>query len=146
MLEQSTLLVPVHAATSRSAIKAYLSTLLFLTYSLILIAISTSAYTLFYYSYVPQLAIEVTLHLQYGDARYPHATTRLESSSLSPQQPYDINLVLHLPRTPNNLAAGNFMLDLSLLSRPSSTISAPALGVMLPNSSSTLAHSRRPAI
>jgi seipin len=146
MLRQSTVLVPVNVATSRSAIKAYLSTLLFLAFSLILIAISTAAYTLFYYSYVPQLGLETTLYLQYGDASYPHATTSLESSALSSQQPYDISLELHLPRTPNNLAAGNFMLDLSLLSRPSSTTSAPALSAVLPNSSSILAHSRRPAI
>jgi len=146
MLQQSTVLVPVNVATSRSAIKAYLSTLLFLAFSLILIAISTAAYTLFYYSYVPQLGLEATLHLQYGDASYPHATASLESSALSSQQPYDINLELHLPRTPNNLAAGNFMLDLSLLSRPSSMTSTPALSAVLPNSSSILAHSRRPAI
>jgi seipin len=139
-------LVPVNVAISRPAIKAYLSTLLFLTFSLILIAISTTAYALFYYSHVPQLGLDATLHLQYGDASYPHATTTLESSALSSQQPYDISLELHLPRTPNNLAAGNFMLDLSLLSRPSSTTSAPALSLVLPNSSSTLAHSRRPAI
>ena len=140
------MLVPASIATSRPAIKAYLRTLLFLTFSLILIAISTTAYTLFYYSYVPQLGLEQTLHLQYGDAPYPHATTTLESSALSSQQPYDISLEIHLPRTANNLAAGNFMLDLSLLSRPSSTTSAPALTAILPNSSSTLAHSRRPAI
>jgi seipin len=146
MLRQSTVLVPVNVATSRSAIKAYLSTLLFLAFSLILIAISTAAYTLFYYSYVPQLGLETPLHLQYGDATYPHATTNLDSSALSSQQPYDISMELHLPRTPNNLAAGNFMLDLSLLSRPSSTTSAPALSAVLPNSSSILAHSRRPAI
>ena len=143
---QSTVLVPVNVATSRSAIKAYLSTLLFLTFSLILIAISTTAYTLFYYRYVPQLGLEETLHLQYGDATYPHATTTLESSALTSQQPYDISLELHLPRTPNNLGAGNFMLDLSLLSRPTTATSAPALSAVLPNSSSTLAHSRRPAI
>jgi seipin len=146
MLRQSTVLVPVHGATSRSAIKAYLSTLLFLTFSLILIAISTTAYALFYYSYVPQLGLEATLHLQYGDALHPHATTIIESSALSSQQPYDISLELHLPRTPNNLAAGNFMLDLSLLSRPSATTSTSVLSAVLPNSSSTLAHSRRPAI
>lgn len=146
MLQQSTVLVPIHVATSRSAIQAYLSTLLFLSFSLILIAISTTAYALFYYRYVPQLGLEATLHLQYGGASYPHATTALESSALSSQQPYDISLQMHLPRTPNNLAAGNFMLDLSLLSRPSSTTSAPAPSVVLPNSSSTLAHSRRPAI
>jgi hypothetical protein len=139
-------LVPVRLATSRPAVKAYLSTLLFLTVSLILTAISTTAYALFYYSYVPQLSLEATLHLQYGDAPYPHATATLDSSALSSQQPYDISLELHLPRTPTNLAAGNFMLDLSLLSRPSATTAAPALGAVLLNSSTPLAHSRRPAI
>jgi seipin len=146
MLWQSTVLVPVHLATSRPAIKAYLSTLLFLAFSLILVAISTTAYVLFYYSYVPQLGLETTLHLQYGDAAHPHATATLDSSALSSQQPYDISLELHLPRTPTNLAAGNFMLDLSLLSRPSSTTAAPAAGAVPPNSSTPLAHSRRPAI
>lgn len=138
--------MPVRAATSGPAIKAYVSTLLFVAFSLILIAISTTAYALFYYSYVPQLGLTATLHLQYGEARYPHATTMLDSSVLSSQQPYDISLELHVPRTPNNLAAGNFMLDLSLLSRPSSTTAVPAFSVPLPNSSTTLAHSRRPAI
>lgn len=146
ILGQSTVLVPVNIATSRPAIKAYLSTLLFLTFSLILIAVSTTAYALFYYSYVPQLGLEATLHLQYGDAPYPHAAATLDSSALSSQQPYDISLELHLPRTPTNLAAGNFMLDLSLLSRPSSTTAAPALGAVLLNSTTPLAHSRRPAI
>ena len=140
------MLVPVNVATSRSAIKAYLSTLLFLTFSLILIAISTTAYALLYYNYVPQLSLEATLHLQYGDAAYAHATTVLDSSALSEQQPYDISIELHLPRTPNNLAAGNFMLDLSLLSRPSPTTATPALNVIQPNASTVLAHSRRPAI
>src|SRR5450755_4398515 len=146
MLWQSTVLVPVNLATSRPAIKAYLSTLLFLAFSLILVAISTTAYALFYYSYVPQLGLETTLHLQYGDAAHAHATATLDSSALSSQQPYDISLELHLPRTPTNLAAGNFMLDLSLLSRPSSTTTAPAAGAVPPNSSTPLAHSRRPAI
>ena len=38
------------------------------------------------------------------------------------------------------------MLDLSLLSRPSSSTSASALSAVLPNTTTTLGHSRRPAI
>ena len=62
------------------------------------------------------------------------------------QQPYDINLELYVPRTPNNLAAGNFMLELSLLSRPSTSSSMLGLSGVIPNASTTLAHSRRSAI
>src|SRR5947207_6244421 len=140
MLWQSTVLMPVRLATPRPAVKAYLGTLLFLMVSLILTAISATAYALFYYSYVPQVGLEATLHLQYGDAPYAHATATLDSSALSSQQPYDISLEIHLPRTPTNLAAGNFMLDLSLFSRPSTTTAAPALGALLLNSSTPLAH------
>lgn len=55
-------------------------------------------------------------------------------------QPYDITISLHLPRTPSNIAAGNFMLELSLLSPSSNSLlsSSPP--------SEVLAHSLRPAI
>ena len=75
---------------------------------------------------------------------HPHGTATLDTS-LTALQPYDVSLFLHLPRTPNNQAAGNFMLDLSLLSpaKPSSTAEK-----LLPESAlkQRLAHSRRPAI
>ena len=141
------MLKPVNVATSRPAIKAYLSTLLFLAASLLLLAISTTAFLLFYYSYVPQIGLEQVIHLQYGDGPHPYAVTALDTNALSSQQPYDISLALNLPRTPNNLAAGNFMLDLALLSRPSAGSAAgSALVALLPNTTTTLAHSRRPAI
>ena len=75
----------------------------------------------------------------------PHGTTSL-LSTLTSQQAYEVTLFLNLPRTPNNLAAGNFMVDLSLLAPQSlnvlDTVSSP-----LSNTSSTiLARSRRPAI
>ena len=57
-----------------------------------------------------------------------------------------MTLYLHLPRTPNNIAAGNFMLDLSLLApsnKPNSDVGTSFLGH---NSTSVLARSRRPAI
>ena len=46
------------------------------------------------------------------------------SPPLTSSQPYDISLFLHLPRTPSNIAAGNFMLDITLLG-PASFISSP---------------------
>lgn len=62
------------------------------------------------------------------------------SGALASLQPYDITLSLHLPRTPSNLAAGNFMLDLSLHPPPDPSTSA------LNSSAPALARSRRPAI
>ena len=67
--------MPIRLATSRPAVKAYLGTLLFLMVSLILTAISATAYALFYYSYVPQVGLEATLHLQYGDVGGTASTT-----------------------------------------------------------------------
>lgn len=55
-------------------------------------------------------------------------------------QPYDVTVNLNLPRTPSNIAAGNFMLELSLLSPSSNSL----LSTGPP--SEVLAHSLRPAI
>lgn len=62
-------------------------------------------------------------------------------SKLASLQQYDVSVTLELPRTPSNLAAGNFMLDLSLYSPPSSSIMNGAN-----TSTQVLSHSRRPAI
>lgn len=53
-------------------------------------------------------------------------------------QPYDVKMVLHMPRTPANIKAGNFMVDLRLLS--------PLLPGLANEPAETLARSRRPAI
>ncbi|MCJ1473821.1 hypothetical protein MMC13_002473 [Lambiella insularis] len=143
-----TALVPVQLAVSKPAQRAYLGTFLFATISLILICTSTIAYLLFYYNYVPQVGVERTIHLQFGNG-HPFGVAYI-ASSLVPLQPYDVSLFLHLPRTPGNLAAGNFMIDLALLA-PSDMASSPA--DLVPSalasrntSGSVLALSRRPAI
>ena len=62
-------------------------------------------------------------------------------SELVTLQPYDVTVKLDLPRTPSNLAAGNFMLDLSLSTQlPSSSTrsTTPSEGL--------ISQSRRPAI
>lgn len=56
-------------------------------------------------------------------------------------QPYDVDVKLDLPRTPSNLAAGNFMLDLTLFSRPSTSARTGANTAV-----DEIAKSRRPAI
>ncbi|KAL9028061.1 MAG: hypothetical protein Q9196_003508 [Gyalolechia fulgens] len=147
---QETALVPFHAAVSKPAQKAYLGTALFATTSLFLLGLSTAAYALFYYNYVPQVSVERTIHLQFGSGQ-PHGTAKLDSS-LAALQPYDVSLLMHLPRTPNNLAAGNFMLDLSLFSSPGSpaiprfSIPTSTGGIPEVSTKTKLAHSRRPAI
>lgn len=63
---QDTALVPVHAAVSKPAQRAYLGTLLFTLASCILIAISSIAYVIFYYNFIPQIGVERVIHLQFG--------------------------------------------------------------------------------
>jgi hypothetical protein len=70
----------------------------------------------------------------------PWGTAALGSELVS-LQPYDINVELELPRTPSNLAAGNFMLDLTLLSHSSTSVSTGTNSSTYP-----ISRSRRPAI
>ena len=63
---QDTALVPVHAAVSKPAQRAFLGTLLFTLASCILIAISSIAYVTFYYNFIPQIGVERVIHLQFG--------------------------------------------------------------------------------
>lgn len=63
---QETALIPLHAAASKPAQKAYLGTFLFAATSLILFVISSFAYGLFYYNYVPQNSVERVIYLQFG--------------------------------------------------------------------------------
>lgn len=142
-------MTPVRVAVSRPAIKAYLTTLLFLFTSTVLISISTTAYFLFYYNYIPQIGLTQTIYLQYDANSHPHATIPIDPSALVSQQPYDISVTLHMPRTPANLAAGNFMLDLSLL--PERSASSGPLAYLFNTTldltaAAPLARSRRSAI
>ncbi|KAI1616494.1 putative adipose-regulatory protein-domain-containing protein [Exophiala viscosa] len=144
----SAAIAPVRILTSRTAIKAYLSTILFLTTSTILLTISSTAFGFFYYKYIPQINLERVLYLDYGQGSQPHATAALDTSALISQQAYDVELILNMPRTPANLQAGNFMLDLSLLAPGITTRNIPDAVSWLANISSENVqyHSRRPAI
>ena len=70
------------------------------------------------------------------------------------QQPYDVDIQLTMPRTPTNLAAGNFMVDLQLLGPYNPLLQKPESftsfmrNVTAPKESglSVLHHSRRPAM
>lgn len=62
-------------------------------------------------------------------------------SDLVSLQMYDVQVELELPRTPSNVAAGNFMLDLALYSPPSTSAETG-----LNTSTTLLSQSRRSAI
>ena len=149
MDEQDLALTPVRMITSPTAIKAYLSVILFLTTSTILLTISSTAYGFFYYNYIPQIDLERVLYLQHGKGHSPYAVVELDTSALISQQAYDVELVLDMPRTANNLDAGNFMLDLSLLGSGVNIKNVPdPVSSWLANitDNDVLYHSRRPAI
>ncbi|KAI9738881.1 MAG: hypothetical protein M1818_005194 [Claussenomyces sp. TS43310] len=135
-------------ATSRPARQTYLNTLLLMITSAVLLGIAALSYVLFYMNFVPSVGIERTVHLQFGNGPNPYGFINLESA-LIPQQPYSVHLTLSLPRSPPNLAAGNFMLDLSLLS-PSYIPESRDLTMPMARSSipteAILFSSRRPSI
>ena len=105
---------PFQLAISPTAIKIYLTTTLFLATSFVLLSTSTTAFGLFYYNFIPQTDLERPIYLQYAADAYPSAVVPLKTNALISQQPYDVSIVLHMPRDPVNLGLGNFMLDLSL--------------------------------
>ncbi|DAA78286.1 TPA_exp: Uncharacterized protein A8136_4262 [Trichophyton benhamiae CBS 112371] len=112
----SIILRPIQAATSKSAQRSYISVFLFTCATFALFGISTIAYWVFYYNYVPQISLERQIHLQY-DTSFPYGTAVL-GSRMVPLQKYDVKVILQLPSTPANRAAGNFMLDLAFLREP----------------------------
>ncbi|RAL15561.1 seipin [Aspergillus homomorphus CBS 101889] len=124
---------------SKQAQKAYLGTLLFIFTAICMVFISSGAYAVFYYKFIPQVGLERIVHLQFGDG-HPWGAASLDSGLISLQK-YDVQVELELPRTPSNVAAGNFMLDLSLYSSPSTSAETG-----LNTSTSLLSQSRRPAI
>ncbi|KAE8150548.1 putative adipose-regulatory protein-domain-containing protein [Aspergillus avenaceus] len=124
---------------SKQAQKAYLGTFLFTVTAICIVFGSALVYVVFYYKYIPDAGFERVVHLQFGDGN-PWGTTQLGTGLVS-LQPYDISVELELPRTPANLDAGNFMLDLALLPHPSTPTLKSANGSTHP-----ISRSRRPAI
>ncbi|KAJ5601468.1 Survival protein SurE-like phosphatase/nucleotidase [Penicillium lagena] len=138
-LGMDALLAPFRALVSKSAMRLYLNTLLFIGVSLLLVGVSVVAYTIFYLRFIPAAGLERVVHLQFGDGN-PWGTASFDSEFVS-LQPYDVSVTLELPRTPSNLDTGNFMIDLTLYSRPGSAV--------LPGSvkdANPIMQSRRPAI
>lgn len=160
---QELVLTPLRFATSKFALKAYITTILFTIAGFVLFGLAVTAYTLFYWSYIPRIGFERTIHLQFDASQpaqidgspviqqsqiTPHGTVALNPDIVSQQQ-YDVSIELTLPRTPTNTALGNFMLDVRLYA-PNSDRPASYLGDLhtttTTTSSQLLAHARRPAI
>ena len=63
---QDALIAPFRALISKQAQRAYLGTLLFIGASIFLFGVSTVAYWIFYFNYIPQIGLERVVHLQFG--------------------------------------------------------------------------------
>ncbi|KAI0453860.1 putative adipose-regulatory protein-domain-containing protein [Xylaria acuta] len=117
-------------ATSSTAKRTYIGTVLFISASIALLGIAALAYPVFYYNYVPKKLVTVPIHLQYNAGPNPYGILTL-SSDLIQEQAYDVTVDLTLPRSPANLERGNFMVALYALK------SVPANPALLAISTST---------
>ncbi|TFK77240.1 hypothetical protein BDN72DRAFT_754242 [Pluteus cervinus] len=78
---------------------------------------------------------QADLNMQYGDGVSPYAYVPI--SGLIPQQRYDFSIDLSVPPTETNLALGNFMTTLTLLSSSNKTITSIRRStLLLPSKSS----------
>ncbi|KAK3679388.1 hypothetical protein LTR78_000949 [Recurvomyces mirabilis] len=164
-LVQSLVLKPFRIALSRTALRAYLTTIIVVTTAITLLGFAISAYLLFYWSYVPRIGFERPINLQFdivhgpsiGNSEvaknyhpYPYGIVNLYPDIFGAQI-YDVAIELTLPRTPENVNAGNFMLEVSMLAPREGAFSSIAEKVQAGMTSGTtepgvLATSRRSAI
>ncbi|KAI6879013.1 hypothetical protein KC334_g17139 [Hortaea werneckii] len=115
------ILLPIRPFISKTALRTYLTSILIISTSTLLFIFAITAYILFYYAYVPNLTFSRTLHLQFDAVhtnqivnRHPYGTATLAPDIITGQA-YDVAIELSLPRTPDNIAAGNFMLQVDML-------------------------------
>ncbi|KAL5396891.1 hypothetical protein PMIN06_003868 [Paraphaeosphaeria minitans] len=112
-------LAPFRIATSPPLLRTYLRTLLILLTSSLLFAAAVVAYTSFYYAYIPIRGLHVPVYLQYEHSpidlrnpKQPYGIANIEG--LVSRQKYDVEVTMVLPRSENNLAAGNWMVGLDM--------------------------------
>ncbi|KAJ5728349.1 hypothetical protein N7493_004679 [Penicillium malachiteum] len=130
---------PFRVMFSKTALRIYLNILLFIGATIFLVGIAGIAYMVFYFTFIPTVGVDREVHLQFGDG-HPWGLTSFDSEFVS-SQPYDIAVALDLPRTPSNLDAGNFMVDLTIYSRQTSSVLPTSGGSLTP-----ISQSRRSAI
>lgn len=156
---------PFHIIFSKTAQRAYLTTALIFGTSLSLLALSITAYTLFYWTYIPRIGFERNIYLQFDnvyslwdnrhhvvgrDAHpYPYGSVSLAPDVVGAQQ-YDVFIELVMPRTSVNIEAGNFMLEVNFFSPKEKGASStetvhPGISPDVTDRAA-IASSRRPAI
>jgi seipin len=124
----------------RAAGRAVLGSFFVIGTAGLLWSIAVAAYIIFYVSYIPVRGFTLPLYFQFEQFHNLHALAALPGNRLVSGQPYDVKLHLHLPRTPGNADAGNFMLHLHL-QRPQTTGWAKVT-----DASEVIASESRPAI
>lgn len=140
---------PIRAVTAPAAQRAYLSTLLFLAASLVLLVVAALAYPVFYYSYVPKKLVSLPVHLQYNVGLNPYGLASV-SKGLMLETAYDVSVELTLPRSPPNTERGNFMVALfatkSAIDNPAQSWTVPQDPYDHIRADNVVFSSRRPAL
>ena len=137
-----------------------MTTFLIIFTGLTLLGFAITAYVLFYWSYIPRIGFERTIHLQFdnvyspsdsrygaaqGASPYPYGIVSLSPEIVNVQR-YDVAVELTLPRTPENTGAGNFMLEVNMFAAET-VLDTPQAGLAAGAPvRPILATSRRPAI
>lgn len=146
--------------------RAYITTILAFLGGTLLFGLAVLSYILFYWSYVPRIGFERAIHLQFDNVfqptevnslgvvrTYPYGYADISPDIISNQR-YDVVVEITLPRTPENINAGNFMLDVILQAPEKISRAAPSVlesgadDVVLAKRDDVdvIAHSRRPGI
>ncbi|PHH89697.1 hypothetical protein CDD83_5478 [Cordyceps sp. RAO-2017] len=106
----------VRVATSKPVQRAAVNTALLVSGAATLFCLAAIATGLFFQNFVPDHLVKIPVHLQYGSGPNPYGVSSLKSPPMiKSQQAYDISVVLSIPRSPANVARGNFMVSLHLL-------------------------------
>ncbi|KKY26735.1 putative adipose-regulatory protein [Phaeomoniella chlamydospora] len=105
----STVTGPFRLATSKPAQKLYLTSAVFFIASVVLLTISSIAYSIFYYNYIPQISLDEIVYLQFADDAHPSGITSLRPRILTTDQAYDVAVSINLPRTSQNLQAASIL-------------------------------------
>lgn len=111
------------AATSKTAQRTLVNTVLLTAASAFLYALAAVAYILFYNAYLPDQVTVLPIHLQYGYGPNPYGVAPL--SNMKDYQAYDVSVSLNLPASPANVDRGNFMIALYVLDKPGTAAAPP---------------------
>ncbi|GAB7347181.1 hypothetical protein MBLNU459_g3293t2 [Dothideomycetes sp. NU459] len=146
---KSTIFLPLRVATSKSAQRAYITSILFASTAFVLLFFAIAAYILFYWTYVPRIGFSRPIHLQfdpYNQTAHPWGVTTLVPDIVG-LQGYDVAVHMRMPRTKQNTNVGNFMIDVALFAPgDKGTAAAMAADISRVPETAILAQSRRPAI